>query len=141
MVEYELQQIVNTVVDDSSVIPKNKEKVKSALLVTIREIAYRGSIEQKKYLRSLSNTYMMMFMLQWDPKISIFFQSMAAKLNIYVCTSIIIPALSESYLSEENKRHWNLLIGAQRAGISMRINETILDELISHFKMIVNKYY
>jgi len=140
IVEHNLYDIISSVVDESSVVTKNKEKVKSALLMTIRDIAYHGSFEQKKYLRSLSNTYMMMFMLHWDPKISLYFQTMASKLNIYVCTSIIIPALSEIYLDDVNKRHWNLLIGAKKAGISMRINETILEELISHFRMVSKKY-
>lgn len=82
-----------------------------------------------------------MFLLQWEPKISTYFQSLAAQLVVFVDNSIIIPALSEKYLAEGNRRHWNLLTGAKRAGISMFINETLLDELVSHFKMIRNKYY
>lgn len=141
VVEKDLADIIGTTVDKSPVVLKNKEKVKSALLMTIRDIVYNGTIEQKQYLKCLSNTYMMMFMLQWDPKLSLFFESMASKLNIYVCTSIIIPALSELYLDDPNKRHWNLLESANNAGISLFINETILHELVSHFKMINNKYH
>ena len=140
VVEKDLADIIGTTVDKSPVVLKNKEKVKSALLMTIRDIVYNGTIEQKQYLKCLSNTYMMMFMLQWDPKLSLFFESMASKLNIYVCTSILIPALSELYLDDPNKRHWNLLESANKAGISLFINETILHELVSHFKMINNKY-
>lgn len=141
VVEKDLADIIGTTVDKSPVVLKNKEKVKSALLMTIRDIVYNGTIEQKQYLKSLSNTYMMMFMLQWDPKLSLFFESMASKLNIYVCTSIIIPALSELYLDDSNKRHWNLIESANKAGISLFINETILHELVSHFRMINNKYH
>lgn len=140
VVEKDLADIIGITVDKSPVVLMNKEKVKSALLMTIRDIVYNGTIEQKQYLKCLSNTYMMMFMLQWDPKLSLFFESMAFKLNIYVCTSIIIPALSELYLDDPNKRHWNLLESANKAGISLFINETILHELVSHFKMINNKY-
>lgn len=141
VIEKDLQDIIGHVVDESAVVIQNKEKVKTALLMAIRDIAYNGTIEQKKYLRSLSNTYMMMFLLQWEPKLAIYFQSLASKLNIFVCTSIIIPALSEYYLEPENKRHWNLLVSAHKAGISLYINETILDELVSHFRMLKNKYY
>lgn len=119
----------------------NKEKVKIALLMAIRDIVYNGTTEQKHYLKSLSNTYMMMFLLQWEPKLAIYFQTLASKLNIFVCTSILIPAFSEYYLEPENRRHWNLLKGAHKAGITLYINDTILDELISHFRMLRNKYY
>ncbi len=140
VIEKDLQDIIGRVVDESAVVLQNKERVKTALLMAIRDIAYNGTIEQKKYLKSLSNTYMMMFMLQWEPKLSIYFQSMASQMKIFVDNSIIIPALSEYYLNDENKRHWNLLVGASKAGVSLFINETSLDELVSHFKMIRNKY-
>lgn len=140
VIEKDLQDIIGQIVDESSVVLKNKDKVKTALLMSIRDIVYNGTLEQKKFLKCLSNTYMMMFMLQWEPKLSIYFESMASQMKLFVDNSILIPALSEHYLSDENKRHWNLLVGAYKAGISLLINETSLDELVSHFKMIMNKY-
>jgi hypothetical protein len=65
---------------------------------------------------------------------------MAAKLNVYVCTSILIPALSEFCLDPVNRRHWNLLKGSHEAGVTLVVNETIINELISHFRMIISKY-
>jgi len=120
---------------------ENKEKVKTALYLAIRDIVYNGTKEQQRFLKSLSNTYMMMFLLQWEPKLSTFFQTLASQLKVFVDNSIIVPALSEYYLETGNRRHWNLLLGAKKAGISMFINETLLDELVSHFKMISHKYY
>jgi hypothetical protein len=140
VIEKDLQEIINLVVDKSPVVTKNKEKVKTAMLMAIRDIVYNGSVEQKKYFRSLSNTYMMMFLLQWNPQIATYFEAMASKLVIYVCTSILIPALSEYYLNDENKRHWNLLKGANKAGISLYISDAIIDELKNHFYMLRNKY-
>lgn len=140
VIEKDLQEVINKVVDESAVIDKNKELVKSALLMAIRHIVYNGSYEQKRYLKSLSNTYMMMFLLQWNPQIATYFESMASKMAIYVCTSILVPALSEYYLSPENRRHWNLLKGAYQAGIKLYINDAIIDELKFHFYMLQNKY-
>lgn len=140
VIEKDLQEIINKVVDESSVIDRNKEMVKTALLMAIREIVYNGTLEQKKYLKSLSNTYMMMFLLQWNPQIATYFESMASRMIIYVCTSILIPALSEYYLEIENRRHWNLLKGAQQAGIRLYISDAIIEELKYHFKMLKNKY-
>jgi hypothetical protein len=141
VVEQNLNEIISEAVEKSKVISKNQSTIKTALHLAIREIVYNGSEEQSKFLKALSNTYMLMFLLQWEPKISIYFQSLASKMKIFVDNSIIIPALSEYFLSKPNRRHWNLLEGATKAGISLFINETLLNELISHFKMVVNKYY
>ncbi len=139
-VDKDLQGTINLAVDESTVIEKNKELVKSALQISIREIVYNGSYEQRRYLKSLSNTYMMMFLLQWNPQVALYFEKMASNLKIFVCTSIIIPALSEYYLEEENKRHWNLLKASHKVGIKLFISDPIIDELISHLNMIKNKY-
>jgi hypothetical protein len=138
--EKNLPDIVNQVVDESSVIKKNRNLVKSALLTTIRDTVYNGEPEEKMFLKRLANTYMMLFMLQCDPKVSTFFSSLANKLTLYVCTSIIIPALSEYHLDRYNRRHWNLLEGSRKAGVRMRVNDTIIKELVAHFRMIINKY-
>ncbi|MDR0334244.1 MAG: hypothetical protein LBI15_12390 [Dysgonamonadaceae bacterium] len=140
-IEQSLNNVISSAVDESAVIIPNKEKVKTALHLAIRDIVYNGTIEQTKFLKSLSNTYMMMFLLQWEPKLSTYFQTLASQLKVFVDNSIIIPALSERFLHNNNRRHWNLLERANKAGISMFINETLLDELVSHFKMICNKYY
>ena len=140
IIEKDLQQIINNSVDESTVINKNKEAVKTALLMTIRDMVYNGTLEQHQYFKSLSNTYMMMFLLQWDPNISLYFETLASKLNVYVCTSIIIPALSEIYLAPENQRHSNLLKGAWKSGVRLVINETILKELCGHFEKIKKRY-
>lgn len=129
----ELPSIISQIVDSAAIKPSNKEKIKSALLITIREIIYNGSEIQKKYLRNLSNTYSVLFLVQCDPQVTTYFNSLASKLMIFVGTSIIIPALSEYYLKNENKRFWNLLKGAHALGVNLVINDSILDELIDHF--------
>ena len=141
IIEQNLGEVIGIAVDESSVVLKNKEKVKTAIHLSIREIVYNGTTEQNRFLRSLSNTYLMMFLLQWEPKISTYFQTLASKLNVFVGTSVIIPAFSEVYLDTGNKRHWTLLQGAKDAGISLFINESSLDELVSHFHMIKKRYF
>lgn len=134
--EKSLPDTISGVVDESKVILKNKQAVKSSLLFTIRDIVYNGTLEQKQFLKCLSNTYMLLFMLQCDPKVSMFFSSMASKLNVFVDTSILIPALSEYHLELENRRYWNLLVGAKNAGVKLKINENIINELVAHFRKI-----
>jgi hypothetical protein len=138
--EKSLHDIVSEVVDKSKSVKTKKETIKSALLATIRNIVYCGTNSQKSFLRRLSNTYLMLFLLQCDPKLATYFSSLAGKLQLYVCTSIIIPALSERFLEARNRRYTNLLHGAIRTGVKLWINEAILRELAAHFRMIRNVY-
>lgn len=138
--EMALPDIVAEVVDDSHIKTANKGKVKKALLMTIRSISYNGTIEQKEYLRRLSYTYNMMFLLRWDPQLASSFQKIASTLNIYIGTSILIPAFTEIYLEPKKRRYWNLILGAHHAGVKLFINDTILDELSHHFGMVKSIY-
>lgn len=139
-VEKNLPDLISSVVDDSSVILKNKQCVKSCLLMAIRDMIYNGTIVQKEYLRRLSNTYMMLFLMHCDPKIATFFGSMASKLKVFVDNSIIIPAMSEYFLEEENRRHFNLLKKARDASVTLIITKNNLCELASHFRMLKDHY-
>jgi hypothetical protein len=139
-VEKQLFDVIGVAVDESSVVPKNKEGVKAALAMTIRDAVYNGTEEQKEYLRRLSNTYMMLFVLRCDPKLATYFDTLASKMTLYVGTSILVPALSEFYLDEHNRRHWNLLKGASASGVRLVVNEYILEELIAHFRKTIIEY-
>lgn len=140
IIDDSLRQIVAKVIDDSGKKIQNKELIKTALLISIREITYNGSDSQREYLRKLSKTYMMVFLTQNDPKISLFFKALANKLDVFVGTSVIVPALSEYFLGNENRRYWNLLKGAKNTGVTLKINEFIIDELASHIRGISNTY-
>lgn len=137
--ENNLPDLIAGVVDNSQLAHKLTE-VKQYLLTVIRAIVYDGTDSQKAFLRKLSRTYSMLFLLQCDPKLCTYFSALASKSNIYVGTSIIIPALSERYLSPENRRYSNLLINAQTTGVNLYINDPILQELTGHFRMIRQIY-
>jgi len=132
--ESNLSDTVDAVLDKSNIIDKNRSKVKTALIMAIRDIVYSGSQEAKNYLKSLSKTYLMLFLMKCDPHIISYFQTMAGKMRIFVCTSILVPAFSEVYLEEQNRRYWSLLISAKSRGVRLLVNDTILDELLYHIK-------
>lgn len=138
--EKNLPELVARVVEQSSVIPKNRSAAQQALLMTIRDLVYRGNGEEKEFLRRLSQTYMMLFLLQCDPAVATHFATLASKMRVFVCTSILVPALSEFLLEPQNRRHWNLLRAARDRGVKLIINKTILRELASHFRSVKNKY-
>ena len=133
-----LSDTVNSIVDAASIVEKSKRKVKSALIVSIREIIYHGSGKSKEYLRSLSKTYLMLFLLKCEPSIVEYFQSIAGSMSIFVCTSILVPALSEIYLEPQNQRYWGLLKSASSRGVKLFVNDTIINELDFHIQRSIH---
>lgn len=140
IVEKRLDEIIATVIDESAVIVKNKQAAKRALLITVREIVYDGTAEEIEFLQKLSSTYKMLFLLQCDPKLAIYFNSLAARQKIYLDNSILVPALSEYFLPLENRRYWNLLKSAQAVGTTLIVNEVIVSELVAHLSNLQRAY-
>lgn len=139
-VEKSLPDAVSEVVDAAGV-KANPVRVKAALLMCIRDVVYNGSPGQVEFLRSLSRTYVLLFLVRKDPKVAGFFDAMTGELTIYVDTSILIPALSEHFLDDRNQRYSNLLRAAHNAGAELVVNETIVDELAGHFRMIKKTFH
>jgi hypothetical protein len=93
--ENELEHIISSALESAGVAPANKAVVGLAVLATIRDILYRGTSEEHEYLRRLSRSYLMLFLLKCDPHVCTYFDSLAANLRVFVCNSLIVPALSE----------------------------------------------
>ena len=143
-IDKSLIDIVDRVVDRSQVIPEHRTKVKYALVSTVREIVYNGSAAQLEVLFKFSSTYLLLFLLQYDPKLVSYFECVTEQLVIYVDTSILIPAMSEYFLDAKNQRYSNLLKSANDAGVKLYVTETVLSELSAHFynlKQTYNRYY
>lgn len=133
IIEKSLPEIVSEIVDKNAISGFIKQEIKVGLLTIIRNIVYNGTQRQKEFLGRLSRTYVMLLLLQCDPKLCTYFNTMAGKLRVYVCTSIIIPAMSEQFLEDRNRRYTNLLLGARNAGVKLVINEAIFKRISGSF--------
>ena len=140
VVETALPDVVHGVMDAAGVPPTTRTQVGLALLGTIREIIYRGTPTELDYLRKLARSYMVLFLVQCDPHVCNYFDSLASKLRVFVCNSIIVPALSEICVAKENRRFWNLLLEARNAGVKLYMNKVALDELVSHIRLAIKTY-
>ena len=139
-VENSLSEIISEVVDEGFVNQNQKEAVKQGLLGTIRQIIYQGTRDEIEYLTRLSDTYLMLFLLQCDPKISLYFSAMASELRVLVGNSIIVPAISEFPLQERHRRHWNLLVKANAAGVKLYVTRETIKELAAHLHSVSRIY-
>lgn len=138
--ENELDNIITTALESAGVAPANQAAVGLAVLATVRDILYRGTQEDLDYLRRLSRSYLMLFLLKCDPHVCTYFDSLAANIRVFVCNSLLVPALSEIGLAEHNRRHWNLLASAHKANVKLIINSATLEELVNHLQRVRRIY-
>ncbi|MCQ2352191.1 MAG: hypothetical protein MJ033_01780 [Victivallaceae bacterium] len=138
----DLPSIITSVVAEKlKTQTKQKQELLCELLFRIiRTIIYSPKDEEKNYLSALSKTYMTLFMLQAEPKVAQYLQTVANKLEVYVCSSILIPALAEIRAPEKNRRLWNLLRMARTAGVKFYINTSILEEIVQHIENKIREY-
>lgn len=136
----DLPDVVAEMVSESTLIKEHHRDVTHGLLLVIRDMVYNGTAAQRLFLEKLSRTYLMMLLLQCDPAVANYFRTMAGSLTIFVDSSIILPALSEYFLDDKNRRFHNLLKGAQRAGVDLVIPPETIDELASHFIRVQHVY-
>ncbi len=139
-VENALPDVIASVLESSGVPPPIRGQAGLALQGTIREIIYRGTKAELEYIQKLSRAYMLLFLVQCDPRVCDYFDSLAGKLKVFVCNSILVPALSEIGLRADNRRHWNLLLHARNAGVKLFVNKVTLAELVGHIRMSIQAY-
>ncbi|WP_263819153.1 hypothetical protein [Salinibacter sp.] len=138
--EKSISDVISKVLDKSTVSDKNKKSVEDALSSTVRDILYNGSDEELQYLSDLSETYLMLFLLQSDPVVSRFFDEAAEKLRVFVGNSILVPALSEYPLNSRYKRYCNLLRTASRAGVDLLVDEGVIEELDQYLESTLSTW-
>ena len=138
----DLPAIIENVVINKhvSLTKPRKDHISSLILSILRKIIYSPNREERQYLSSLSKTYMTLFMLQADPKIANYLRTMARGLEIFVCSSILIPALSEIMAPEKDRRLWNMLKIARDAGVRFFINSSTIDEITQHIENKLKEY-
>jgi hypothetical protein len=84
-IENALDGIIVDVMEAAAVADVNRQKVRLALLGTIRDVIYRGTPEELDYLQRLSRSYLMLFLLQCEPHVCAYFDALASKLRVFVC--------------------------------------------------------
>lgn len=122
--------IVADCIDDalsaSGVLAEQREAYRDYIEIVIRKIFYRGSPNQRTYLANLSRTYVLLFTLQAEPRVVEFFSTMSASFSLYIGSDIIVKALSEIFLPQEDQVARNLLRMAAEAGVSMYLSQCVL---------------
>ena len=130
----DVNEILSKEVDKLYISAEEKGRVRRYCLLLLRGTFYKSSEAEREYLRKLSRTYILLLTLKNEPKIVEYFKSLATKFRLYVGTDIIIRALSEQYLSTENRTTANLLAILSEAGSELILTEKTVEEVATHLR-------
>ena len=110
----------------------------------LRKTYYDSTEEERKYLRKLSRTYVLLFMLKNEPRVVEYFRKMTSRFNLYIGSDLIVKCLSEHLLKPENQMTKNALRLFHDAGSKLIMTDLALDEVWNHLKIthfdFINNY-
>ncbi len=125
---------IDTEINKSGIPKELIENYRDYIESTIRTVFYHSTPCQREFLSNLSRTYVLLFTLQAEPRVVEYFSAMSSSFNLFLGSDILVKALSERYLDEENQVARNLLKMSSAAGINMLLSENVLGELYTHIR-------
>lgn len=130
--------VVSDCIDDALIYEKvGSDKIESfreRIETIIRRIFYNASPKQREYLNTLSRTYVLLFSLNAEPRVVEYFSNMSASFRLFLGSDILVKALSERYLENEDQVARNLLRVARDSGMSLFLTDCVVDEVYTHIK-------
>jgi hypothetical protein len=116
-------------------IENNKiENYREYIEILLRGIFYNGSPNQRAYLTHLSRTYVLLFSLQAEPRVIEYFSTMSSSFNLFLGSDILVKAISERYLKEDDQVARNLLKMSSETGMTLYLSECVLEEVYTHIQ-------
>lgn len=125
---------VDKAIDGKGLAGEDAVSAKEAALAALRQAFYTSSEEERVYFGKLSRTYTLLFTLRNEPKIVEYFKSMSSNFVLYVGSDIIISALSERYLAEQDQMTPNMLRILREAGSTLILTDAVVDEVHTHLE-------
>ena len=136
--------IIDAAIHDQGLVGKEAGVIAQVCLSILRGTYYNSSKEERRYLRKLSRTYVLLFMLKNEPRVVEYFRNMTSNFNLYVGADLIVRALSEQMLPEDDQMTKNALKLLKASGSKVVLTDKTLDEVWYHFRSthyeFVNKY-
>jgi len=114
--------------DDTNLGDIAVEAVRSAT----RETLLRSSPSTQTYLRRIADGYTLFSFMRAVPDVQKAVQKIFSSAEIWLDSSVILPALAETLAPEENRIVSRLLLACKESGILLRVTEGILEEIERH---------
>lgn len=129
-----ISENVDSALEGLALDSSKNERVKELSMDVLRRTFYDSTEAERIYLSKLSRTYTLLFSLKNEPRIVEYFRTMSKSFVLYIGADLIIRALSEYFLSEEDRITWNTFNIVQAAGSATVLTEKALEEVISHIR-------
>ena len=137
-------EIIDAAIYDQGLVGKEAGVIAQNCLNILRGTYYNSSKEERRYLRKLSRTYVLLFMLKNEPRVVEYFRNMTSNFNLYVGADLIVRALSEQMLPKDDQMTKNALKVLRGSGSKVVLTDKTLDEVWHHFRSthyeFVNNY-
>lgn len=112
----------------------------AAMMAALRSVFYQTTESQKEHMAFLSRTYALMFSMKYDLKISSYFADMKSKFRLLVGTDVIIQALSEVRLLEEDRATHGMLKALSASGAELILTDFAVEEVYTHIVAANEEY-
>ena len=80
----EARSIIRGAIDAQPKLAREREKIETWIAASLRRLIYSGTDDERNYLRKLSQTYFLLFILKNDPHVVEFFNAMGQGLTLIV---------------------------------------------------------
>ena len=125
---------VDEALTNANLSGESRVRIKEIVLNVLGNAFYDSTEEERIYYGKLSRTYTLLFTLRNEPKIVQYFQEMSSDFKLFVGSDIIIRALSERYLANEDQMTVNMLRILWEAGSELILTQAVVEEVRWHLK-------
>ena len=134
-IDFTISDQVDDAIKKTALTGAKSIRAKEVVLSILRQAFYTSTEAERIYYGKLSRTYALMFTLRNEPKIVEYFKEMSSNFVLFVGTDIIVRALSEKYLADEDQMTVNMLRILRDAGATLFFTHMTLEEVHWHIKI------
>ena len=126
---------VDETIGEVSIAGEAAVEAKTVTLEVLRQAFYRSVEIERLYYGKLSRTYTLMLTLRNEPKVVEYFKGMSSSFVLFVGSDILVRALSERYLPEDDQMTTNMLRILKEAGAELVLTHMAVEEVHGHLEV------
>lgn len=135
-----ISDVIADAISESEIASRLRTIAGDAVYRILSKMLSSSTPEQRKYLRQLCRAYSILFALNGEPRVLKYFDEVLSDKVLYVGTDVIVTALSERFIPEENQYTRSLLRLACESGAKLILAEPVLEEVLEHLRFTDREY-
>jgi hypothetical protein len=127
-----VEDLISEAIADLPAGRKISPQMIGSTLATLRGLFYRCSDVEREYLQYLCRTSCLLVTMQSAPRLLEYLNQMGGNFRLIVGSDILVRAISERYLPDEQQQVSNLLRVCKRLGAELILTEPAVSEVFTH---------